>query len=144
MLVMRRRAGESFLVGDAVEIEVLEVCHARVKLGIVAPDSVLIQRKETQITRDENITAARSVRQQNISSLLNKVAFQPVGAPVKNLTDAAIIDNSTPSRAWRCRTGSAGAFPAGCLAGMRATTELPASMSDPTGKASMTCAAGTA
>jgi len=90
---MRRRAGESFLVGDAVEIEVLEVCHARVKLGIVAPDSVLIQRKETQITRDENITAARSVRQQSISSLLNKVAFQPVGAPVKNLTDAAIIDN---------------------------------------------------
>jgi carbon storage regulator CsrA len=90
---MRRRAGESFLVGAAIEIEVLEVCGARVKLGIVAPDSVLIQRKETQITRDENITAARSVRQQNISSLLNKVAFQPVNAPVKNLTDAAIIDD---------------------------------------------------
>jgi len=87
---MRRRAGESFLIG-AVEIEVLEVCGARVKLGIVAPDSVLIERKETQITRDENITAARSVRQQNISSLLNKVAFQPVDASVKNLTDAAIL-----------------------------------------------------
>jgi carbon storage regulator CsrA len=88
---MRRRAGESFLIGPAIEIEVLEVCGTRVKLGIVAPDSVLIQRKETQITRDENITAARSVRQQNISSLLNKVAFRPVGAPVKNLTDGAIL-----------------------------------------------------
>ena len=92
MLVMRRRAGESFLVGAAVEIEVLEVCGTRVKLGIVAPDSVLIQRKETQITRDENINAARSVRQQNISSLLNKVAFQPAGAPVKNLTDGTTND----------------------------------------------------
>ena len=49
-----------------------EVCGAHVKLGIVAPDCVLIQRKETQLTREENITAARSVRQQNISSLLKK------------------------------------------------------------------------
>jgi carbon storage regulator CsrA len=88
---MRRRAGESFLIGAAIEIEVLEVCGTRVKLGIVAPDSVLIQRKETQITRDENITAARSVRQQNISLLLNKVAFRPVDTPVKNLTDATIL-----------------------------------------------------
>src|ERR1039457_3940847 len=91
VLVMRRRAGESFLIGEAIEIEVLEVCGTRVKLGIVAPDCVPIQRKETQITRDENITAAHSVRQQNISSLLNKVVFQPAGAGVKNLTDAPAL-----------------------------------------------------
>ena len=89
MLVMRRRAGESFLIGEGIEIEVLEVCGTRVKLGIVAPDSILIQRRETQITRDENITAARSVRQQSISSLLDKVTFRAGSAPVNNLTDAA-------------------------------------------------------
>src|ERR1035441_9421441 len=49
VLVMRRRAGESFLIGEAIEIEVLEVCGTRVKLGIVAPDSVLIQRRETHV-----------------------------------------------------------------------------------------------
>jgi carbon storage regulator len=86
---MRRRAGESFLIGEGIEIEVLEVCGTRVKLGIVAPDSILIQRRETQITRDENITAARSVRQQSISSLLDKVTFRAGSAPVNNLTDAA-------------------------------------------------------
>lgn len=91
MLVMRRRAGESFLIGEAVEIEVLEICGTRVKLGIVAPDSILIQRKEIQITRDENITAAGSIRQQNITSLLNKIAFPPAGAPVKNLTDITAL-----------------------------------------------------
>jgi carbon storage regulator len=83
---MRRRAGESFLVGSAIEIEVLEVCGARVKLGIVAPDSVQIQRKETKITRDENITAARSVRRPNISTLLTKLAVPP-SAPVKEEVD---------------------------------------------------------
>jgi len=90
VLVLRRRAGESFLIGAEIEIEVLEVCGTRVKLGIVAPDSVVIQRKETQITRDENITAARSVRQQAISSLLTKVALQPAETLVKNLTDNTI------------------------------------------------------
>jgi carbon storage regulator len=86
---MRRRAGESFLVGEAVEIEVLDICGTRVKLGIVAPDSVLIQRKESLLTRAENIIAARSVRQHSIASLLNQVALPPHGAPVKNLTDAS-------------------------------------------------------
>jgi len=86
VLVMRRRAGESFLVGAEVEIEVLEVTGVRVKLGIVAPDSVLIQRKETQLTRDENIIAARSVRQRSISTLLDKLAVQPP-APAKKEAD---------------------------------------------------------
>ena len=82
---MRRRAGETFLIGEAIEIEILAICGARVKLGIVAPESVVIQRKETQITRDENITAARSVGQKDISSLLHKVSIQAAGAPIKNL-----------------------------------------------------------
>jgi len=74
---MRRRAGESLLVGAGVEIEILEITGTRVKLGILAPDSVLIQRKETQLTRDENIIAARSVRQRSISTLLDKLAVPP-------------------------------------------------------------------
>ena len=93
---MRRRAGESFLIGEAIEIEVLEVCGTRVKLGIVAPDSVLIQRRETQITRDENITAARSVRQLNISALLNKVGLHPAAKAVNALTDASILTTKCP------------------------------------------------
>lgn len=88
---MRRRAGESFLVGDGVEIEVLEILGTRVKLGIVAPDSVLIQRKEIKITREENITAARSVRRPDVSSLISKVvASRQAAAPVNKLTDASI------------------------------------------------------
>ena len=87
MLVMRRRAGDSILLGETIEIQVLEICGTRVKFGIVAPDSVVIQRKEIKITRDENITAARSVRQQDISSILAKVTPRPaVDATVKGLT----------------------------------------------------------
>ena len=71
---MRRRAGESIMIGEGIEIEVLEVTGTRVKLGIVAPDSVIIMRKEIQITRDENLSAARSLEPRLISSLLRKLS----------------------------------------------------------------------
>lgn len=70
MLVIRRRAGESFFIGTDIEVEVLEVSGARVKLGITAPDEEVILRKEARITRDENILAARSVRTDSLPSLI--------------------------------------------------------------------------
>ena len=73
MLVMRRRAGESFVIGDSVEVEILEIAGSRVKLGIVAPQSVDIVRKETQITRNENLTAAQTVQHEVIQALLTKL-----------------------------------------------------------------------
>ena len=83
---MRRRAGESFLIGGDIEIEVLEVSGSKVKLGIVAPEAVQIQRKETQITREENVSAAGSVRGDKILSLLESVALGSTHTDVKTLT----------------------------------------------------------
>lgn len=85
---MRRRAGESFLIGGEIEIEVLEVSGSRVKLGIVAPEAVQIQRKETQITRDENVSAAGSVHRDKIYALLKSVALGSARMDVKTLTAA--------------------------------------------------------
>jgi carbon storage regulator len=73
MLVMRRRAGEGFFIGDGIEIQVLEVNGTRVKLGIVAPTSVAIVRREAQLTREENLIAARRMDPQWISAMLQKL-----------------------------------------------------------------------
>lgn len=73
MLIMWRRAGESLLVGDGIEIEVLEAKSHRVKLGIVAPTSVAIVRKEARITREENLAAALSADQGMIETLLRRL-----------------------------------------------------------------------
>jgi len=70
---MRRRAGESFIIGDSIEVEILEVAGSRVKLGIIAPQSVEIVRKEMQITRNENLTAAQTIQQGVIQDLLTKL-----------------------------------------------------------------------
>ena len=74
MLVMRRRAGESVLIGGEIEIEVLEVGPTRVKLGIQAPSQLTITRKEVILTRSENLTAARQTDPQSIAWLSRKLS----------------------------------------------------------------------
>jgi carbon storage regulator len=61
MLVLRRRAGESLMIGDDVEIEFLEVNSQNVKIGIRAPREITILRKELQLTRMQNRAAASHV-----------------------------------------------------------------------------------
>ena len=59
MLVIRRRPGECLLIGDAVEIEILECGASQVKLGIRAPKDVTVLRKEIHLTGQQNHAAAR-------------------------------------------------------------------------------------
>ena len=74
MLVLRRRAGDSLLIGGDVEVEILEITPTRVKLGILAPDSVTIVRKEVHLTREQNVTAAKTVDPKAVSWLTGKFA----------------------------------------------------------------------
>lgn len=46
MLVVKRKKGESILIGDDVEITVVDVDGCSVKLSINAPKDVTILRKE--------------------------------------------------------------------------------------------------
>jgi carbon storage regulator len=73
MLVIRRRAGESFLIEGDIEIEVLEIGATQVKLGIVAPKNISILRKEVHITRQQNQAASREISAQAIASLAGKL-----------------------------------------------------------------------
>ena len=59
MLVLRRRAGEALLIGDDIEIEVLELTPQGAKIGIRAPRETVVLRKELKITKEQNATAAR-------------------------------------------------------------------------------------
>ena len=46
MLILTRKTGESFLVGDDVEITVLSVRGSQVKLGVNAPKDIAVHRQE--------------------------------------------------------------------------------------------------
>jgi carbon storage regulator len=70
MLVIRRRSGESLLVGNEIEIEILEIGGSHVKLGIRAPKHVVVLRKEIQIAGQQNLAASKEKSTAAVDSLL--------------------------------------------------------------------------
>jgi len=73
MLVIRRRAGEALLIGDGVEIEILECTGSAVKLGIRAPREVLVLRKEIHLTGEQNRLSAQPVTSAGVDRLLRSL-----------------------------------------------------------------------
>ncbi len=53
MLALSRKTGESIVIGNDIEITVLEMRGDQVKLGINAPKSVPIYRKEIYVQIQE-------------------------------------------------------------------------------------------
>jgi len=46
MLILSRRVGEKIMIGDDIEVTVCGIHKGQVKLGIDAPDEVVILREE--------------------------------------------------------------------------------------------------
>lgn len=58
MLVTFRREGESILIGDDIEIVILDIRRSKVKLGVKAPRHVIITTQEMKLVREQNLAAA--------------------------------------------------------------------------------------
>lgn len=58
MLILQRKAGESLLIGEDVEITILSVEAGRVRLAIQAPKDVTILRSELKTAAEVNREAA--------------------------------------------------------------------------------------
>lgn len=61
MLVLARRLNESIMIGDEIEVVVIDIKGDQVKLGIKAPKKITVHRKEIyQEIQQENIAAMSS------------------------------------------------------------------------------------
>lgn len=86
MLVLSRRKDETIMIGDDVEITVVDVRGDTVRLGIQAPKTVSVHRKEIyDAIQAENIAAARE-------SIPDETAVGGLGQLLK--TDGAAIPPS--------------------------------------------------
>ena len=72
MLVIRRRIGESILIGGEIELQITDISANRVKIGIVAPRTVLILRKEIQLAAEQNLAASQSLTVESMTALLSQ------------------------------------------------------------------------
>ncbi len=59
MLVLTRKIGEAIQLGDDVTVEVLEVRGGRVRLGITAPSSVGVHRREIVVAASDLASPSR-------------------------------------------------------------------------------------
>lgn len=70
MLALSRKANESIMIGNDIEITVLEVKGEQVKIGIRAPKSVPVYREEVYAQiKEANKEAASDAVQENLKNL---------------------------------------------------------------------------
>ena len=58
MLIISRKSGQSFNIGDDIVVSVVEAGKDKVRLGISAPKNVKIIRTEIYESREFNVQAA--------------------------------------------------------------------------------------
>ena len=72
MLALSRKPGESVVIGNDIEITILEVKGEQVKVGIKAPQSVAISRKELFEQIQESNREASKISE-DVMKNLNKI-----------------------------------------------------------------------
>ena len=71
MLVLTRKENESIMIGNEIEVKVLDLKDNQVKLGIVAPRAVSVHRREVYLAiQAENAHAAAATDAAHLSNLL--------------------------------------------------------------------------
>lgn len=70
MLALSRKANESIIIGNDIEVTILEVKGEQVKIGIKAPKSVPVYREEVyQQIKESNKEAATDTVTDNLKNL---------------------------------------------------------------------------
>ena len=77
MLVLARKTGQSIVINDNIEILVIEVRGDQVRLGIEAPRSIPVHRKELlEQIRVENVKAAAETDVETVSQALSNLTTE--------------------------------------------------------------------
>ncbi len=74
MLVLSRKKNESIIIGDNIEIVVVDVKGEQVKIGIKAPREVSVHRAEVyEEIQNENLAASNVKKVSGLGALFQKI-----------------------------------------------------------------------
>ncbi len=70
MLVLSRKRDQTIMIGDNIEISIVDIKGDTVRIGIDAPRSVSVHRKEIfEAIREENIATTKTPTVPNMDSI---------------------------------------------------------------------------
>lgn len=74
MLVLARKVGQSIIIGDNIELTVIEVRGEQVRIGIDAPKAISVHRKELleQIKAENIRVAQQTITNDELPDVLKK------------------------------------------------------------------------
>jgi carbon storage regulator len=73
MLALSRKRDEAIVINDDIEVKIIEIKGDQVKIGITAPKSVPVYRKEVyDLIQAANKEAVQSVDIKSLSKFMNK------------------------------------------------------------------------
>lgn len=75
MLVLTRKSNQSIMIGDEIEVSVLAIMGEKVRVGIEAPRSVPVFRKEVylEIQQDREAGGAEGEGEANVNEALERL-----------------------------------------------------------------------
>ncbi|MCX7810554.1 MAG: carbon storage regulator CsrA [Leptospiraceae bacterium] len=72
MLILTRKINQSIMIGDQIEIVVVEVRGDQVKLGIKAPKNISVHRSEVyKEIQEQNKKASKTLKLESIKQIEN-------------------------------------------------------------------------
>ena len=97
MLVLSRQINESIMIGDSIEVTIVDIKGDKVRIGITAPKSISVHRKEVYLAiQQENMAAAQAA---DVSTLTDVGAlFGPQPAPPQGTAAPAQASPAAPER----------------------------------------------
>lgn len=75
MLVLSRQRDETVVIGDDIEVKIVDIRGDKVRLGITAPPHIPVHRKEVYDAIQKENQAAASVRPEDLAG----VSISPAG-----------------------------------------------------------------
>lgn len=82
MLVLSRQRDETIMIGDDIEITVVDIRGDKVRLGITAPNSVPVHRKEVYEAIKRENREASQVKVEDLTKANDRLRRQDRGKPM--------------------------------------------------------------
>lgn len=94
MLILTRKAGQGFRIGDDIEITITEITGDKIRVGIDAPKNIKVLRSELTETIEQNAQAISGVSAGNLAALAKGLGAGKKAAPQLPLTQTVNKGNS--------------------------------------------------